>query len=144
MEDAKSVLTPLPSNSSALSSTSPSPLSDLTQYCAVVGSLQYLSLTPPDISFAVNKMSQFMHQSSTEHWVLVKRILWYLCGTLDEELLFYRDSLVSLHGISDADWAGNKDDYSSTSAYLVYLGRSLVSWSSKKEQAVARSSTEAE
>jgi hypothetical protein len=50
----------------------------------------------------------------------------------------------SLHAFSDADWAGNKDDYSSTSANLVYLGNNLISWSSKKQKTIARSSTEAE
>ncbi|KAJ0074720.1 hypothetical protein Patl1_34791 [Pistacia atlantica] len=89
-------------------------------------------------------MAQFMHQPTNEHWVLVKRILRYLCGTLDKGLLLYCDSPLTLHGFSDVDWAGNKDDYSSTNAYLVYLGRNLVSWSLKKQQIVARSSTEAE
>ena len=129
MADAKPVLTPLPTSSTAISLTSGTPLSDPTPYRAAVGSLQYLSLTRPDISFAVNRMAQFMHQPTSEHWVLVKRILRYLCGTLDKGLLLYRDSSIPLHGFSDslhafsdADWAGNKDDYSSTSAYLVYLG----------------------
>ncbi|KAK0608038.1 hypothetical protein LWI29_024579 [Acer saccharum] len=85
-----------------------------------------------------------MHQPSTDHWELVKRVLRYLCGSLDEGILLYRDSPVSLHAYSDADWAGNKDDYSSTSAYIVYLGRNPISWSSKKQHTIARSSTEAE
>ncbi|KAH9716339.1 retrovirus-related pol polyprotein from transposon RE2 [Citrus sinensis] len=151
MADATLVLTPLPTNSSSLTITSGTPLSDPSQVRAVVGSLQYLSLTPPDISFAVNKMAQFMHQPTDEHWVLVKRILRYLCGTLDKGLLLHHESSLSLHGFSDAlhafsdaDWAGNKDDYSSTSAYLVYLRRNLISWSSKKQQTIARSSIEAE
>ena len=150
MADAKHVLTPLPTSSAAISLTSGTPLSDSTPYCAAVGSLQYLSLTHPDISFAVNRMAQFMHQPTSEHWVLVKRILCYLCGTLDKGLLLYRDSPITLHAFSDslyafsdADWAGKKDDYSSTT-YLVYLGRNLAFWSSKKQQIVARSSTEVE
>ena len=49
-----------------------------------------------------------------------------------------------LHAFSDDDWAGNKDDYSSTGAYLVYLSSNLISWSSKKQKTIARSSTEAE
>ncbi|KAL6321984.1 hypothetical protein AAG906_035903 [Vitis piasezkii] len=151
MADAKPVLTSLPTSSTTISLTSSTPLLDPTPYRAAVGSLQYLSLTRPNISFAVNRMAQFMHQPTSEHWVLVKRILHYLCGTLDKGLLLYRDSPLTLHGFSDylhafsdADWAGNKDDYSSTSAYLVYLGRNLVSWSLKKQQTIACSSTEAE
>ncbi|RVX14746.1 Retrovirus-related Pol polyprotein from transposon RE1 [Vitis vinifera] len=76
------------------------------------GQLQYLSLTHSDISFAVNKMSQFMHQPTYEHWTLVKRILRYLSGTVNDGLLLHRTSLLSLHGFSDsihafsdADWA---------------------------------------
>ena len=151
MADANPVLTPLPTSSAVISLPSGTPLSDPTPYRAAVGSLQYLSLTHPDISFAVNRMAQFMHQPTSEHWVLVKRILRYLCGTIDKGLIFYRDSPLTLHGFSDslhafsdADQASNKDDYSSISAYFVYLGWNLVSWSSKKQQTVARSSTEAE
>ncbi|KAK0602201.1 hypothetical protein LWI29_031347 [Acer saccharum] len=62
-----------------------------------------------------------MHQPSNEHWEHVKRVLRYLYGTLDEGILIHRDSPITLHAVSDADWAGNKDDYSSTSAYIVYL-----------------------
>jgi hypothetical protein len=144
MEQAKPVLTPLPTNSSSLTLSSGSPLFNPTEYRTVVGSLQYLSLTHPDVSFAVNRMSQFMHAPTDEHWQIVKRILRYLCGTINNGLLLHRNSLISLHAFSDADWAGNKDDYSSTSANLVYLGNNLISWSSKKQKTVARSSTEAE
>jgi histone deacetylase 1/2 len=67
MEQAKPVLTPLPTNSSSLSLSSGSPLSNPTEYRTVVGSLQYLSLTRSDVSFAVNRMSQFMHAPTDEH-----------------------------------------------------------------------------
>ena len=93
-----------------------------------------MSLTRPDISFAVNKMSRFMHQPTDEHWTLVKRILRYLSGTVNDGLLLHCTSPLSLYAFSDsihaffdADWAGNKDDYSSTGAYLVYLGSNLIS-----------------
>jgi hypothetical protein len=81
MEMSKPVLTPLPTHSSSLTLSSGSFLLDPTEYRTVVGSLQYLSLTRPDISFIVNRMSQFMHASTDEHWNCVKRILCYLCGT---------------------------------------------------------------
>jgi len=143
MTGANPVQTPLPT-SPPISLHSGTRLSDPSSYRTVVGSLQYLSLTRPDISFAVNKLSQFMHQPTTAHWDLVKRLLRYLCGTLNEGVIIHRNSPVTLHAYSDADWAGNKDDFSSTSAYIVYLGRNPISWSSKKQTTIARSSTEAE
>ncbi|KAL0786108.1 hypothetical protein Bca101_002354 [Brassica carinata] len=119
-------------------------LKDPTQYRATVGSLQYLSLTRPDISFAVNKMSQFMHKPTDEHWNGVKRILRYLAGTMTTGIFLHKHNTPSLHAYTDADWAGNRDDYTSTGAYIVYYGKHPIAWSSKKQTTVARSSTEAE
>ncbi|KAK0574940.1 hypothetical protein LWI29_031289 [Acer saccharum] len=141
MSGAKPVQTPLPT-SPLITLHFGKPLSDPIAYRTTVGSLQYLSLTRPDIAFAINKLSQYKHQPTFDHWDLIKRLLRYLCGTLDEGVVIYYDSQVSLHVFSDADWAGNKDGYSSTSAYIVYLGRNPISWSSKKQNTIARSSTE--
>lgn len=96
------------------------PLSDPTQYRATVGSLQYLSLTRPDISFAVNKMSQFMHKPTDEHWNGVKRILRYLSGSMSTGIFLSSQNAPALHAFTDTDWAGNRDDYTSTGAYIVY------------------------
>ena len=74
MTNAKAVATPMCSTEQ-LTLKSGHPLDDPKQFRAVVGSLQYLSLTRPDISFAVNRMSQYMHQPTDEHWTAVKRIL---------------------------------------------------------------------
>jgi len=79
------------------------PLVDPTHYHATLGSLQYLSLTRPDVCFAVNKLSQFMHQPTDVHWKLVKRLLCYLLGTIHHCLLLYRHSPCSVHAFSDAD-----------------------------------------
>lgn len=74
MQDAKAVLTPLPI-SPTLTLTSGSSLFDPTKYRKVVGSLQYLLITRPDIAFAINKLSQYMHCPTTDHWSFVKRLL---------------------------------------------------------------------
>lgn len=99
---AKLVSTLLPHNFS-LSLYSGTPLSDPTEYHTIVGGLQYVSLTRSDISYVVSKLSRFMHRPSTEHWVLVKRLLRYLCGTLDDGVLLYRNSPLSLRAFSDTD-----------------------------------------
>ena len=85
-----------------------------------------------------------MHRPTTEHWFLAKRLLRYLKGTIGHGLLLRRDSPITLHAFSDADWAGNLDDRTSTSAYVLFLGSNAISWSSRKQKSVARSSTEAE
>lgn len=143
MTDAKAVLTPL-STSIALTKDDSSPNTDATFYRSTIGSLQYLSMTRPDIAFPVNKLAQFMQKPTTTHLTALKRILRYLKGTIFHGLLLQKPATSSLIAYSDADWAGNKDDYTSTSAHLVYFGSNLISWKSSKQRAVARSSTEAE
>ena len=80
MMDAKPIHTPLPT-SPPITLHSGSPLKDPIEYRTIVGSLQYLPITRPYIAFVVNKLSQYMHQPTTEHWILVKRLLCYLCGS---------------------------------------------------------------
>ena len=99
----------------------------------MIGALQYLSLTRPGISFAVNKLSQFMH-----------RPLCYLKNTIFHGISIRNTSNPALTCFSDADWAGSLDDRKSTSAYIIFLGPTPISWSSKKQRAIARSSIEAE
>jgi histone deacetylase 1/2 len=120
---------------------------DPTLYRSVVGALQYATITRPEIAYSVNKVSQFMCSPMEEHWKAVKRILWYLKGTIGHGLLFKpaaTPSKFNLTAFSDADWASDPNDRRSTSAACIYLGPNLVSWWSKKQLLVARSSTEAE
>ena len=119
-------------------------LSDPSEYRTIVGSLQYLSLTRPNIAYVVNKLSQFKHQPTSNSWSVVKHLLRYLCGTIDHVIMLHCHSNLALYAFSDADWAGNTDDFTSTSAYLVYLGRNPISQSPKKQRTVAHCSTEAE
>jgi len=85
-----------------------------------------------------------MHARTDDHWTAVKRILRYLQATTTYGLHITRESLLTLHGFTNADWAGSIDDQKSTGGYLVYLGSTPVSWKSGKQRTVARSSTESE
>lgn len=107
-----------------------------------MGSLQYLTLTKPEISFAVNVACQHMHSPKYSHFVAVKRILRYIKGCLHEGLHFVPGSL-QLAAFTDADWVGDYLDRRSTSGYCLYLGSNLVAWCAKKQHTVARSSNEA-
>jgi hypothetical protein len=101
-------------------------------------------MTRLDLSFAVNKVCQYIQTPTDAHWAAVKRILRYVKGTLDLGLKIQKSSTMLLSGFSDADWAGCPDDRRSTSGFAVFLGMNLISWSSRKQATVSRSSTEAE
>lgn len=118
--------------------------SDAMNYRSVVGALQYLTLTRPDIAFSVNKVCQFLHAPTIVHWIAVKRILRYLKYTIKLGLKMCRSSSLLVSAFFDADWTGCVDDRRSTGGFAVFLGSNLVSWSARKQPNVSRSSTEAE
>nr|KYP51541.1 Retrovirus-related Pol polyprotein from transposon TNT 1-94 [Cajanus cajan] len=120
---------------------------DVSLYRSIVGALQYATITRPEISFSVNKVYQFMSHPLAHHWSTVKHILRYLKGTTSWGLHLQpapSNSPLSIHAYCDADWASDPDDRRSTSGASIFLGTNLVSWWSKKQPVVARSSTEAE
>ncbi|KAK6124252.1 hypothetical protein DH2020_042004 [Rehmannia glutinosa] len=120
------------------------PSIDGTSYRSIVGALQYVTITRPEISYSVNKVSQYMVNPLDSHWKAVKRILRYLAGTPDVGLNFTAATHLILTAFSDSDWAADLDDRRSTSGFCVYLGSNLASWSSKNQHTVSKSSTEAE
>ena len=85
-----------------------------------------------------------MSTPRSTHYVAVIRILRYLKGTMFHGLHFSSTSSLDLRAYSDADWAGDPTDRRSTTGYCFYLGESLISWRSKKQSLVSRSSTESE
>ncbi|KAI5315074.1 hypothetical protein L3X38_044250 [Prunus dulcis] len=142
MFDAKPCDTPcLPYN--RLLKEDGDPYSNPKLYRSIVGALQYLTFTRPDIAFSVHQVCQFMQNPMVSHFTAVKRILRYLKGTMQFGIS-YTIGDFQLKAFSDADWAGDPNDRRSTTGLVVFLGNNPISWSSKKQQTVSRSSTEAE
>ncbi|VAI75072.1 unnamed protein product [Triticum turgidum subsp. durum] len=143
MLNCKPVATPVDTKAE-LSALDGSPAPDDPFYRSIVGALQYLTLTRPDLQYAVQQVCLHMHAHRDSHWNLVKRILRYIHGSMALGLTLTAPSSTDMVVYSDADWAGCPDTHLSTSGYCVYLGPSLISRSSKQQPTVSCSSTEAE
>lgn len=143
MTNCKPTATPV-DTSSKLSAADGPLLADSTLYRTLVGALQYLTFTRPDITYAVQQVCLFMHTSRESHFVFMKRILRYISGTLDYGLWIVPSAITSLTAYSDADWGGCPDSCRSMSGYCVFLGDKLISWSSKRHATISRYSVEAE
>nr|CAB3451012.1 unnamed protein product [Digitaria exilis] len=130
MVDCKPCATPVDTQGKLSAEASP-PVADPTAYRSLAGALQYLTFTRPDIAYAA-------------HLAVLKRLLRYVRGTVDCGLTLHLSPSTELVVYTDADWAGCPDTRRSTSGYAVFLGCNLVSWSSKRQPVVSRSSAEAE
>ncbi|GFY85446.1 hypothetical protein Acr_04g0001840 [Actinidia rufa] len=127
-----------------LSADSGDPLSDPSLYRRLIGRLIYLTIIRPDITFAVNLLSQFMHTPRVPHLDAATRILRYLKGSISHGLLFSSNTDLTITGYTDSDWASCLMTRRSTTGYLITLGGNPVSWRTKKQSVVSRSSAEAE
>ncbi len=113
-------------------------------YRSVLGSLGHIaSGTRPDIQYAVNYLRRFQDNYDSNHITAVKRLLRYLKGTKGHRLTFKRGKIDEIKMFADADFATD-EDRKSISGYCAYLGGNLVAWSSKKQNVVTLSTTEAE
>nr|GEY86210.1 ribonuclease H-like domain-containing protein [Tanacetum cinerariifolium] len=120
------------------------PVFDPILYRTLVGSLQYLTFTSHDISYAVQQICLYMHDPWEPHFSALKWILRYVRGTLDYELQLFSSSTTSLVAYLDTNWVGCPNTRRSTSSYFVFLGNNLLSWSSKRQPTLSRSNAEAE
>lgn len=140
---SKPVKTPL-DPSIKLCQDSSEPYNDVGSYRRLIGKLLYLTNTRPDITYATQQLSQFLSAPTVTHYNSACRVLRYLKGSLGRGLVLPRDSILLVFGFSDADWAGCLDSRKSTTGYCFFIRSSLVSWRSKKQVTVSRSSSKPE
>ena len=120
------------------------PLHDSEKYRRLVGKLNYLTVTRPDIAYPVSVVSQFMSAPHTTHWDAAIRILRYLKGSPGKGLVYSDQGHSRIAAFTDADWAGCPTSRRSTTGYCVFFGGNLISWKSKKQTVISRSSAESE
>jgi hypothetical protein len=142
MKDGKPMKTPMGTNGYLDLDTGGKSI-DQKVYRSMIGSLLYLCASRPDIKLFVCTCARFQANPKEVHLRAVKRIMRYLIYTPKFGLSYPKGSTLDLIGYSDADWTGCKIDRKSTSGTCQFLGRSLVSWASKKQNSVALSTAEA-
>eukprot|EP00253_Pinus_taeda_P006440 PITA_06440 len=143
MEDSKPVCTPMVTGCNLSANDELAAVHQPT-YRSMIGSLLYLTGTRPNIMHAVEMVGRFQANLKETNLQAVKRIFNYLQGTQNYGLWYPRDTDLTLHAYTDADWAGSVDDRKSTSGGAFFVGSRLVSWFSKKHSSIAISTAEAE
>ncbi|GJX72964.1 retrovirus-related pol polyprotein from transposon TNT 1-94 [Tanacetum coccineum] len=116
---------------------------DPSHYRGMIGILLYLTASRPDLQFAICMCARYQARPTEKHLHAVRRIFWYLKGTVNRGLWYPKDSSIALTAFADANHAGCQDTRRSTSGNMQFLGDRLVSWLSKRHKSTAISSTEA-
>ncbi|KAJ0480735.1 putative RNA-directed DNA polymerase [Helianthus annuus] len=119
-------------------------LENVNGFQRIVGKLLYLSLTRPDISYTVQFLSQFMHSPCKSHLEIALRLLRYLKLSPGKGISFKRSSDLKISGFVDSDWGKCLKTRKSVTGFGIFVGGTLVSWKSKKQSVVSRSTAEAE
>ncbi|XP_049375691.1 uncharacterized mitochondrial protein AtMg00240-like [Solanum verrucosum] len=119
-------------------------LTDTTKYQRLVGRLLYLTMTRPNIAFSVQVLSQFMHCPKQSHMNAALRVVRYIKEAPGLGLLMPAEDTTKLTAYCDSDWGACMETRRSVTGFLVKFGEGLISWKSKKQEIVLRSSAEAE
>ena len=143
IENCKPLKVPLTPNLKLLGDTG-HPLEDPNRFRRLVGKLIYLSITRPDISFAVQFLSKFMSAPTDAHMKEVYHLLRYLKATSEHGILLAKNSDFHIRAYCDSDWGSCPNSRKSVTGFAIMLGNSLISWKSKKQGVVARSTAEGE
>ena len=143
MKNAKHMETPM-STTCYLDKDKTGQLIDIKKYRGMIGSLLYLSASRPDIMFSVYMCARYQANPKKSHLSAIKRIIRYLLCTINLGLWYPKNSSYNLIGYSDSDFVGCKTDRKSTSGTCHFIGSTLVSWHSKKQNSVALSTAVAE
>ena len=144
MQDCNPISTPIDPNHRLMATTEGNGI-EATPYQQIIGSIMYLvTATRPDLAYTITHLSQFNSNPSKEHFTAAKRVLRYIKGTKDQQLLYPWDTPLQLSGYVDASFGNCLDTRRSFSGYIFQLGSSTISWRCRKQRSVATSTTEAE
>jgi hypothetical protein len=143
MAQCKSAPSPLPEGL-VLVTNMDSPYVDSTYYCKLVGKLIFLTITRPDLAYAVSRVSSYMANPQQTHLDAAKYILHYIHGTINHGILYRAGSPLEAIGFTDVDWGSCPETRRSMGAYIFTLAGGPISWQSKRQITVSRSSTESE
>lgn len=114
---------------------------DATAYKQLIGSLVYITVTRPDLTYVVCLLSRYMANPTELHILAAKRVLRYLKGKVELGVFYNRVDVEELVAYTDSDYAGDIDDRNSTSGYVFLLSGGAISWASKKQHVVTLSTT---
>ena len=117
---------------------------DPEKYRRLVGKLNYLIVTRPDIAYSVSVLNQYMSSPTISHWVAVENILCYLKEAHGRGILYKNRGVTRIECFSKADWVGSKEHRRFTLGYCVFFGENLISWKSKKQSVVSQFCAESE
>ena len=118
-------------------------MNDPSNYRRLIDILIYLTVTRLDIVYSVRMLSQFMHEPRKPHCEVALRVLRYIKGTPSQGLLLPSENKLRLQAYCDSDYGGCRTSRRSISGFCIFLGNSIISWKSKKQTNVSRSSAEA-